>query len=146
MASTSKGLPDSTITRMQEIGSAWVFKRAIQDNAASKWNKWEDLKNDPDTFKKIKEIWWDIGRVEWNDNADNQWLESFYKQQEALLGKIGSPRFTEFTRDGGQDGTPYRLPGSKQSGQTFMDWVEEYIGEEFEIGNKDNWNLSLIHI
>ena len=140
MASTSKGLPDSTITRMQEIGSAWVFKRAIQDNAASKWNKWEDLKNDPDTFNQIEKIWWDIGRVKWNDKADNQWLESFYKQQEALLGKIGSPRFTEFTRDGGQDGTPYRLPGSKQSGQTFMDWVEEYLGDEFQIGNKDNWN------
>ena len=23
---------DATMTRMQELGSAWVFKRAIQDN------------------------------------------------------------------------------------------------------------------
>ena len=140
MASTSKGLPDSTITRMQEIGSAWIFKRAIQDNAATKWNKWEDLKSDKDTFNELVKVWDEVGHVTWNDKADNPWLESFYKQQEELLDKIGQPSFTEFTRDGGQDGNPYRLPGSKQSGQTFMDWVEEYIGEEFEIGNKDNWN------
>ena len=48
MATTSKGLPDSTITRMQEIGSAWVFKRAIQDNAT--WDSAEDIKSDSDTF------------------------------------------------------------------------------------------------
>ena len=140
MAKTSKGLPDSTITRMQEIGSAWVFKRAIQDNAASKWNTWEDLKSDVDTFKELVKVWDEVGHVPWTDGVDDEWLESFYKQQEALLGKIGKPSFTEFTRDGGQEGQPYRLPGSKQAGQTFMEWVEEYIGEEFEIGNKDNWN------
>ena len=138
MARTSKDLPDSTITRMQEIGSAWVFKRAIQDDAT--WNSVEDLEGDPDTFNQLVKVWWDIGNVHWDDKADKPWLESFYKQQEELLDKIGQPSFTEFTRDGGQDGNPYRLPGSKQSGQTFMDWVEEYIGEEFEIGNKDNWN------
>ena len=40
---TSKDLPESTLTRMQELGSAWVFKRAIQDNAATKWESWESL-------------------------------------------------------------------------------------------------------
>ena len=138
MARTSKDLPDSTITRMQEIGSAWVFKRAIQDNAT--WDSAEDIKSDSDTFNELVKVWDQVGHVKWDDKVDNEWLESFYKQQEALLDKIGSPKFTEFTRDGGQDGKPYRLPGSKKSGQTFMDWVEEYIGEEFEIGNKDNWN------
>ncbi len=34
----------ATMTRMQELGSAWVFKRAIQDNKT--WNRWEDIKND----------------------------------------------------------------------------------------------------
>ena len=101
MATTSIGLPDSTITRMQEIGSAWVFKRAIQDNAT--WNTWEDLKSDPDTFNELVKVWDEVGHVPWTDKVDNEWLESFYKQQEVLLDKIGSPKFTEFTRDGGQD-------------------------------------------
>ena len=30
---------DATMTRMQELGSAWVFKRAIQDNEP--FNRWE---------------------------------------------------------------------------------------------------------
>ena len=29
---TSKDVSPATRTRMQELGSAWVFKRAIQDN------------------------------------------------------------------------------------------------------------------
>ena len=39
---TSKDVSPATRTRMQELGSAWVFKRAIQDNA--KFNKVEDIK------------------------------------------------------------------------------------------------------
>ena len=137
---TSKDLSPSTLTRMQELGSAWVFKRAIQDNAATKWKSWESLKSDSDTFDEIDNIWYKVGGVYWDDNADDEWLESFYKQQEALLDKIGQPNFTEFTRDGGQDGSPYRLPGSKTSGKTFMEWIEDYLQTEFKIGNKDNWN------
>ena len=129
---------EATMTRMQELGSAWIFKRAIQDDAT--WNNWQDIEGDPDTFGELVKIWNEIGNVNWDTSVDGPWLESFYKQQKELLDKIGQPTFTEFTRDGGEDGTPYRLPGSKQSGQTFMEWVEEYIGTEFDIGNKDNWN------
>ena len=140
MAKSSKDLPDSTITRMQEIGSAWIFKRAIQDNASKNWKSPEDIQDDDVTFNELEKIWWEVGRVKWNDNVDNEWLESFYKQQVELLDKIGQPKFTEFTRDGSEDGKAYRLPGSKQSGETFMEWVENYLGDEFQIGNKDNWN------
>lgn len=135
---TSKDISASTLTRMQELGSAWVFKRAIQDNAT--WNSWEEIKEDDDTYEEIKKIWDKVGGVQWDDSADDEWMESFYKQQSALLNKIGSPKFTEFTRDGSQDGSPYRLPGSKRSGKTFMEWIEEYLQDEFKIGNKDNWN------
>ena len=138
MARTSKDLPDSTLTRMQELGSAWVFKRAIQDNAV--WSSWEQIKEDNDTYDEIKKIWKTVGNVDWDDAADDPWMESFYKQQEELLDKIGQPKFTEFTRDGSQDGSPYRLPDSKRSGPTFMEWIEEYLKDEFKIGNKDNWN------
>ena len=146
---TSKDVPESTLTRMQELGSAWVFKRAIQDNKG--WQKWEHIKKDKDTFGEITKVWKKVGGVEWNDNADDPWLESFHKQQKVLLRNIGRPNITEFTRDGNiKDGTKYILPGSN-SGETFMEWIEGYLKDEFKIGKKDNWNnaeiwLSLIHI
>ena len=55
MARTSKNISESTLTRMQELGSAWVFKRAIQDNAV--WSSWEAIKEDEDTYDEIKKIW-----------------------------------------------------------------------------------------
>ena len=138
MAKTSKDISESTLTRMQELCSALVFKRAIQDNAV--WSSWEEIKEDVDTYDEIKKIWIKVGGVMWNDAADDEWMESFYKQQKVLLEKIGKPNFTEFTRDSSQDGSPYRLPDSKRSGQPFMEWIEEYLKDEFKIGNKDNWN------
>ena len=39
---TSEDVSAAVRTRMQELGSAWVFKRAIQDNATFK--NWEDIK------------------------------------------------------------------------------------------------------
>ena len=50
MERTSKNISESTLTRMQELGSAWVFKRAIQDNAV--WSSWEAIKEDEDTTMK----------------------------------------------------------------------------------------------
>ncbi len=135
---TSKDIPASTLTRMQELGSAWVFKRAIQDN--KRWKDWEAIRDDPKTFNEIEKIWDKVGRVKWNDRVDNEWLQSFYKQQGALINEIGRPAFTEFTRDGNIKGGPkYILPGSNR-GETFMEWVEDWIGTEFKIGTKDNWN------
>ena len=63
MAKTSKDISESTLTRMQELGSAWVFKRAIQDNAV--WSSWEEIKEDVDTYDEIKKIWIKVGGVMW---------------------------------------------------------------------------------
>ena len=41
---TSKDVSSATMTRMQELGSAWVFKRAIQDNVV--FNSANDIVND----------------------------------------------------------------------------------------------------
>ena len=125
----------ATMTRMQELGSAWVFKRAIQDNKT--WTSWQDIKKDPTTFNEIKKIWKTVGRVDWTI-ADDEWLDNFYKQQQLLIRKIGRPNFTEFSRDGGPK-PAYILPGQK-SGETFMDWVSKYVGDKFQIAKKDNWN------
>ena len=105
----------ATMTRMQELGSAWVFKRAIQDN--QRFNKWQDIvtgnpKDGGETFNEIKKIWKEVGKVNWVDDVDNPWLENFYVQHKALLPEIGNAKFTEFSRDGGKKGSKYILPGS----------------------------------
>ena len=132
MAKTSKSLSDAKITQMQELGSAWIFKRAIQDNKT--WKDWKDIEKDKDTFGELKKIWKKVGGVEWDNRVDDEWLKSFHKQQKALLKEIGRPNLTEFARS-----SHYTLPGSKK-GETFMEWVSDLIKDRFEIGNKDNWN------
>ena len=139
MAKTFRDLSDTQQTRLQETGSAWIFKRAIQDNKS--WATWEHIKKDDDTMKELKKIWLHLGAT-WNED-DDEWLQNFHKQYKTLVGSngIGRPEFTEFTRDGNIKKGPakYILPGSP-SGETFMEWVENYLGDEFKIGNKDNWN------
>ena len=127
---------DATMTRMQELGSAWVFKRAIQDNVV--FNSANDIVNDKKTYQELVNIWKKVGKVDWDDDIDGEWVINFYKQTKLLLKKIGKPKFTEFSRDGGPK-PAYILPGSK-GGETFMDFVSELVREEFKIGQKDNWN------
>ena len=76
---------DATMTRMQELGSAWVFKRAIQDNAAVRWTSAESIRNDQKTYNEIVKIWKLVGKVNWVDDVDMPWLINFYKQQEELI-------------------------------------------------------------
>lgn len=129
---TSKDVAAATLTQMQELGSAWIFKRAISDNQV--YNSPSDIINDNVAYKQLKKIWKDVGKVDWDDEIDFEWVDTFYKQQATLLKKIGKPNFTEFCRSG-----DYALPGSK-SGETFMEWVSNYVKAEFNIGQKDNWN------
>mgnify|MGYP005995871861 CR=1 FL=1 len=134
---TSANLPAAVMTRMQELGSAWVFKRAIQDNIT--FNSANDIVSDKVTYKELVKIWKTVGNVDWDDDVDGEWVVNFYKQQKVLLKKIGKPSFTEFCRDGGAPGGDYILPGSTK-GETFMEWVSNLVKEEFEISQKDNWN------
>lgn len=128
-----KKVSDSTYTQMQELGSAWVFKRAIRDNKV--FNSADDILNDKETFKEIQKIWRTIGKCEFGDlEQDYSWIDAFYKQQKTLLQKIGKPNFTEFCRS-----SDYVLPGSKK-GETFMEWVSDLVKKEFQISQKDNWN------
>jgi hypothetical protein len=133
---TSKSVSPATMTRMQELGSAWVFKRAIQNNIDFK--SANDIVNDKVTYNELVKIWKTVGKVDWDNSIDGEWVVNFYKQQKKLIREIGKPKFTEFSRDGGPK-PAYILPGST-GGETFMDWVTKLVKDEFEIGNKDNWN------
>ena len=46
---SSKDVSPSTMTRMQELGSAWVFERAIKDNIV--FNRPNDIVNDKKTYR-----------------------------------------------------------------------------------------------
>ena len=135
---TSQNVSAATRTRMQELGSAWVFKRAIQDN--QEFKRWEDIKtgNPKDggkTFNEIKKIWDKVGGVEWDDEVDKKWLINFYEQQKELIRKIGQPKFTLFTRDAkSAEAAQFAWQKAPGSPKPFMEWVSELVNDEFEIG------------
>ncbi len=116
--SSGKSISETTMTRMQELASAFVFKRAIKDNKS--WSNMLALRADKETMDGIKKIWKDIGDV---DDVDEDWINNFYKQQKTLIDKIGRPNFTEFNREGG-----------------FMEFISDLVKTEYGISGKDNWN------
>ena len=116
--STGKSISEATMTHMQELGSAWVFKRAIEDN--KEWGSVEKLKKDDTTMDGLKDIWKRIGKA---DIVDDEWINNFYKQQKVLIECIGKPNFTTFNRDGG-----------------FMKEITKIVKENYQISSKDNWN------
>ena len=116
--SSGKSISETTMTRMQELGSAFVFKRAIKDNKSG--GNMLALRADTETMDGVKKIWKDIGDV---DDVDEEWLNNFYKQQKTLIDKIGRPNFTEFNREGG-----------------FMEFISDLVKTEYGISSKDNWN------
>ena len=142
--SKGKTISDSTMTRIQELCTAWVIKRALDVNG---FKDIDAIRKDEPTMKVLNDIWVKIGHV---DLMDIGWLYTFFEQQKALLAKLGGCcYFDEYSRDGHKD--HYILPGMREA-PTFMDWVSDLVaGEPFNIKGKDNWNpadiwLSLIHI
>ena len=119
------------MTAMQELGSAWVFKRAIKDN--KEFKKWEDIKKDKETYDEIKSIWKQIAN---EDSVPDEWIQNFYKQNAKLLGEVGHKKYTIFTRGKTKNYTANWYNDS----DTFMEWVTEKVKSEFKIAKKDNWN------
>jgi hypothetical protein len=128
--SAGNKLPEATMTRMQELGSAWIFKRSIQDNQS--WATWQDIRKDKKTMNELFKIWKTIGKT---DDVGDDWLQNFYKQNIILLTKISKPNFTEYNRE-----SQYTLSGSSKASETFMDWVSKMIKNYAGTSKKDNWN------
>lgn len=107
------GKPDAKTTKMQELASAWVMRRAIKDNY--NYKTWEDIRFDP-KFKELVKIYPDV------DNNDD-WVRGFFAQQERMLKEFSGASFDEFNRDGG-----------------FMDYITKMVSNKFGINPKDTWN------
>lgn len=137
LSANGQKVSEATMTAMQELGTLWVFKRAIQDN--KEFKRWEDIKNDKDTWEELERIWTLIGKVP--TGPGDEWLEVFYKQNEVFLREVGKSNVSainEFTRGAKHGPSMYHIPGSKSS-DTFMDWISDWV-KQYGISQKDNWN------
>jgi len=115
---SGKKISEATMTRMQELGSALIFKRSIHDNIT--FSSPKDILDDKVTMDGLVKIWTSVGKT---SEIGEDWIENFYKQNKTLLSKIGKPTFTEFNREGG-----------------FMDWVSKLVKDQYGVSKKDNWN------
>lgn len=70
---------------MQELGSAVVFRHVISKNKNFKNAK--EIAADKKLYGELLKIWQEYGL----DVVDMSWLESFYKQQSALISEISKP-------------------------------------------------------
>ena len=135
----------TTMTAMQELASAWIFKRAIQDNKV--FRSAEDILEDKVTYNEVLKIYKDVskGRVKTIAEAqlvldEGGWVPNFYKQNARLLIEIGKPKFTVFTRGATKGYTSNWYKSQNKSTGTFMEWVSDYVKNEFKIARKDNWD------
>ena len=69
-------LSNTEATRRQELGSAWIFRRALKDNI--RYNSWEDIINDP----KFDELG---GKKGIYPEFTKEWIQTFYLQQKKML-------------------------------------------------------------
>jgi len=134
----------TTMTAIQEMASAYIFKRAIKNNQDLTTEKKIVENNNGEDFKELIKIWMDIagkGKIKNETEAKNSiesggWLENFAKQNKKLLTKVKGNQFTIFTRGQTQGYTANWYKG----GDTFMEWVSEQVKDRFDISKKDNWN------
>ena len=137
--SQGRSISDATMTAMQELGSAWVFHRAFKRSGG--FNNWQAIKNDEETFDVLRDIWKKLGDVE---GPDDDWVENFFAQSQAVLANIKNGKFDEFTRGSSHSsvtaaGKRYTLPGMKKS-DTFMDYITDFVKVNYGISQKDNWD------
>jgi len=107
----SLGASDAKSTAMQERGSAWILRRALNDN--KKYNKWQDIMAD-EKYSELEAIYPAI---------NDEWIQGYYAQQKKMLEVYSNSKFDEFNRDGG-----------------FMKYISDLIKDKFGISQKDNWN------
>ena len=108
-----KAVGDAKTTRMQELGSAWIMRRAIRDDY--NYKDWKSIRKDP-KYPELVEIYPDV-------DEEPEWLQTFYAQQAKMLEEFSNPKFKEFNREGG-----------------FMDFITELAKTKFGISKKDTWN------
>ena len=117
----TKVTPSSPNTQMQELGSAWILERVINDKKTT-FKKVQDIVDDKVTYEKLVQIF--------RGDVPEDWLFTFYAQQKRLFNVYnGNSPYTTFNRDGG-----------------FMDYITKICSTKFGIAKKDSWNPADIWI
>mgnify|MGYP003677433603 FL=1 len=107
----TKKTADAKTTRMQELASMWIIRRAIQDN--KRYKTWRDISKDP-KWSELEKIYPDI---------DDIWLKALHASHITMLREFADVRFSEYSRDGG-----------------FMQFISDLVKDEYGISRKDTWN------
>jgi len=133
----------TTMTAIQEMASAYIFKRAIKDNQDLTTSQKIRTNDKGKDFKELVKIWKGVGgnKVKTDEDAEASinaggWLDNFAKQNARLLDEVRGVKFTIFTRGQTQG---YTADWYDQ-GETFMEWVSQQVKERFDISKKDNWD------
>jgi len=108
----------SELTKMQELTSAWVFRRALNDD--KKYKDTDEIIGDP---KFQKEVVGTSSKPGIYPYIDKEWLGTFFKQQKRFLDEFSNAKFKEFSVEGG-----------------FMDWVSKLVNQKYKIKKKDAWD------
>ena len=121
-------LSDAEFTAMQEKATAYILKRAFEDN--KRFNSAEDIIKDTVTKKGLENIFryrnTQLFKFELpleTKTPEDKWLNTFYLQQKKMLVEFAGAEFTVFNREGG-----------------FMDFITDLIKDKFGISRKDSWN------
>lgn len=128
----------AAMTAMAELGTLWVMRQAIQGNKT--FNSSDDIFKDKETWSELVNIWTLIGKLP--DGPEPEWLETFYQSNAAFLREMGKPSVTEFNRGiEHAESTNYHIPGSASSkNDSFMDWITDWVKDNYGISKKDTWN------
>jgi hypothetical protein len=121
-------ISDAEFTAMQEKATAYVLKRAFEDN--KRFHSAEDIIKDAVTKRGLENIFkyrnTQLFKFELpleTKTPEDKWLNTFYLQQKKMLMEFAGAEFTVFNREGG-----------------FMDFITDLIKDKFGISRKDSWN------
>ena len=128
----------TTKTKMQEIGSAYVFYLALCEGG--NWSTWDKLYEDPRVIEVLgKGVWPHFAKNDdaWEDDGQ-EWCVNFWIQQKALLSKLGGGNCL-FDRYIHSAEAMKFLPHSNSNAETFMEYITKIVGD-LGVKGKDNWN------
>ena len=112
---SSKIAASKAATPEQEKGSAFIFRRALNENAG--WDSWGDIVEDQKTYPQLVKIW--------GGEVDQVWLKSYFAQSKVFLKRFKGHRFSEFDHSGTR---------------SFMQYITGKVKRKFRISKKDTWN------
>ena len=132
-----QGVKATTMTTIQELGSALIFKHAIEDDKP--FTTIKQIKDDKVVWPELNKIWTKVSGKD-SFTPSDEWLNNFIAQNKTLLNKVSSRDWTVFTAGKDTRYTSGWYTAQDADHESFMEWVSREVRETFQIAKKDNWN------